>query len=350
MDAIQAQINEAEKLAEYAVHNGTAELPAPPPGKKEFDAEQSGKLVLDIPNYKRAVNHYARTGDQSQVQRFTITSATQSGVYIPKEVIEPVTVRRLPNAIRAVLANFGALPITRDLTESISIPVNDDTANNGQQQAEGATSGTAADPDPSGSMTLNPTLYTSKQQWLSNTTVGAVDFDLFSYMMPMLVRRLDKVQESDWISTIKSNATVGKTAAATNALTYADWLSFEHSLPAAYRTDAAFMLSDAAYQAVRGMVDDNKRPICDLDPTNEFQARVHGKPIIISDFFDGVTAGGVVGCFASAEALKVFDAGPKRVARYVLQPSRPDQTGFELFANGDFDFVRAGVRTLAMHA
>ena len=52
----------------------------------------------------------------------------------------------------------------------------------------------------------------------------------------------------------------------------------------------------------------------------------------------------------SADALKVFDAGMKRVARYVLQPAYPDQTGFELFANGDFGFVAGGVRTLKTHA
>ena len=74
----------------------------------------------------------------------------------------------------------------------------------------------------------------------------------------------------------------------------------------------------------------------DLDPTNQFQATVHGKPVIVSDYLDAVAAAKVIAVFASADALKVFDAGMTRLARYILQPSFPDQTGFELFANGDF--------------
>src|SRR5206468_3098903 len=137
---------------------------------------------------------------------------------------------------------------------------------------------------------LNPTLYSSKQQWMSNTTVNAVDFDLFSYMLPMLQRRLDKAQESAWVGTIKTTGTVGLTTAATTVFTYAEWIAFEHSLAAAYRTDAGFLLADSAYQIVRSLVDDNNRPILDLDPTNNFQATIHGKPVIVSDYFDADAA------------------------------------------------------------
>lgn len=356
MSQIQTYVDNAKRLAEFSVMNGTAELPVQPKGKAEFDAEATGKVEFDKDSYRAAVNHFARTGDASKAQQFAaamnfaITSATGSGVYIPKSVVEPVNVRRLPNAIRAVLAHYGLVPITRTLTEGISIPVNDDSANSGQQQDEAATSGTAVDPSASGSLGLLPTLYSSKQQWVSNTTAMAVDFDVFSWVLPMLDRRLDKTQESAWVQKIKTTGTVGKTTASATAVTYAEWLAFEHSLPAAYRTDSAFILSDSAYQAVRGLVDDNNRPILDLDPANNFMATIHGKPVFISDYFDAVAASKVVGAFVSADALKVFDAGLKRIARYILQPAHGDQTGFELFANGDFGFVSAGVRTLATAA
>ena len=350
MDTIQAQVNDAKKLAEYSILNGTAELPTQPAGKQEFDAEKGGKVEFDKDAFKSAVNHFARLGDASKVQQFALTTSTNSGVYLPKEVVEPQLVRRLPNAIRAALAFYGYVPISRTLTESISIPVQDDTGNQGQQQNQAATSGTTADPDLTGSLTLNPTLYSSKQQWLSNTTVNAVDFDLFAYMLPMLYRRLDKSQESAWVGNIKTNATTGKTTAAPTTFTYNEWTAFEFSLPAAYRTDGCFILADSAYQIVRSFVDNNNRPIVDLDPTNQFTATIHGKPVFISDYMDAVAATKVVASFASAGALNVFDAGLKRLARYILQPAFPDQTGFELFANGDFGFVGGGVRNLVMHA
>ncbi|MBV8780147.1 MAG: phage major capsid protein, partial [Phycisphaerae bacterium] len=277
------------------------------------------------------------------------TSGTQSGVYLPKEVAAPVDVRRLPNAIRQAIEFYNYVPITRTLTEAISIPIQDDTGNTGQAQSQSATSGTAVDPSLTGSVTLNPTLYSSKQQWLSNTTVNAVDFDLFAYMLPMLQRRLEKAQESAWVTSLKG-ATSTVTTASPTAITYAQIISLEHSLGAAYRPDSCFILSDSAYQQIRSLVDSNNRPIMDLDPTNQFQARIHGKPVFVSDYMDNVAATNVPIAYASAGAFLVFDAGLKRIARYILQPAYPDQTGFELFANGDFNFVAAGVRTLVMHA
>jgi HK97 family phage major capsid protein len=168
-------------------------------------------------------------------------------------------------------------------------------------------------------------------------------------MLPMLQRRVEKIQEQTWMTNIKNNATVGYTTAANNAITYADWLAFEHSLPAAYREDAAFILSDSCYQQVRGIKDSNGRPIFDTDPTNTFMGTIHGKPIVVTDYLDVVAPSGSIGMFASASALYVFDAGPQRLARYILQPAWPDQTGFELYKNGDFDWIDGGLRLLKMH-
>jgi HK97 family phage major capsid protein len=350
MDTIKTQVDDAKRLAQFAVLNGDADLPADPKGRQEFEAERTGvPVTFDAAKYKAGLNFWGRSGDASKLMNFAITSGSQSGAYIPTEVLPPVNVNRLPNAIRQVLAKFNMPAITRTLTESISIPVQDDTGNMGQAQSESATSGTSVDPTLTGSLKLEPTLYSSKQQWLSNTTVNAVDFDLFSYMLPMLYRRLDKVQESAWITDIIDNATAAPTPSGTNSIGYGDILKFEHSLPAAYRSDAAFIVSDSAYQQIRGLVDNNNRPIFDLDPTNSFQGTLHGKPVIVSDYMEAIGAGNTVATFCSASALFVFDAGLKRLARYILQPSFPDQTGFELFANGDFGYVNAGVRTLTMH-
>src|SRR5439155_17754650 len=65
MDSIKAQVDEAKKLAEYALINGDAELPTQPAGKTEFDGERTGKVEFDKDAYRAAVNHFARTGDQS---------------------------------------------------------------------------------------------------------------------------------------------------------------------------------------------------------------------------------------------------------------------------------------------
>ncbi len=177
--------------------------------------------------------------------------------------------------------------------------------------------------------------------------VNAVDFDIFAYILPMLERRWDKAQEKAWVgTTLNSNATAGKVCASYTAFTYLEWMAFEQSVPAAYRSDMGFVIADGAYFILRSLVDIYGRPIMDLDPQNSFQSMCHGKPVIVSDYVPTVAQGHKI-CFAcSAEAVNIFDAGMKRIARYILQSSFPDQTGFELFGNGDCGFVYNGVRSL----
>jgi len=369
MDAIQAAVEQDKRLAEYAfsqnpaANKGPVKLPTDPAGKKDFD-EEAGALAGDFSDYKDAVNQFARTGERTEllksVQRFknskdknlrqlyTITTSTGTSAYLPKSVLPPKDVRRLPNAWRRMLALMDMKPITRVLTESISLPVEDDTANIGQAQSQSATTGTTADSDATGSVTLNPTLYSSKQIWVANTVVNALDFDIIEWILPRLDKRLAKSQESAWTATVKTNATIGVTTASHTAITYAEWLTFEHSLNAAYRDDAGFILEDSIYKIVRGMVDSNNRPIMDLDPANKFMSTIHGKPVVVGEYFDAAGAASVSGAFVSAEAILMLDAGMQRIARYVLVPANPDQTGFELFANGDMNFISKGTRTLKM--
>jgi HK97 family phage major capsid protein len=345
MDAIKAQVEEAERLAAYNFAAGTADTGKDPKGRAEFEAEKDGQIKFEVDAYKNSVNQFARSGVMDR-QLYTTTSATASSAFLPKSVLPPVTVRRLNNAFRDLLNYYGMPTITRTLTEQISLPVEDDTANTGQQQSESATSGTQLDADATGSITLNPILYSSKQLWWSNSTVNAVDFDLFSYSLPLLSKRVDKAEESAWTTKVLANATVGKTTAVNSGMTYLELIAWEHSLNAAYRSDMGFILADSLYQIVRQLVDTNNRPIMDLDPTNKFQATIHGKPVFVSDYLAPVATITKSGIIASAEAIKILDAGMQRLTRYVLVPAQPDQTGFELFANADLDFVRKGVRVL----
>lgn len=343
MDAIKAQIDALTKHASYALANGDAVTPELPAGKQQFDAEQNGKVTFNAEKYAAALNLYARTGQQSR-DLFVVTTATDSGVMLPKQVLPPVEVRRLSNAWRKLLGAFGLPVIERQICASISLPVSDDTANEGQAQAQDASSGTELDPTITG-VTLDPTLHSSKQLWLSNTQVNAVDFDMQSYALPLLSQRIEKTREK--AAAVKAIAlTPGKTTATTSGITYLELLDWEHSLSAAYRDDAGFVVNDSLYRALRGLVDDNNRPLLDVDPTGQFVAKIHGKPVVVCDYLEAIAAGKVSGAFVSASAVKVMDVMNTRIVRYINVPSKPDQTGFEIFQNGDIEFVSAGIKTL----
>jgi HK97 family phage major capsid protein len=351
MEQIKKQFDQAAKFAKLSLDNGTAITPKKPEGQEEFDASEGRKAFagadgkFDLEAYRTAMCQYVRTG-QGPRQLFTTTTTTQSGAFLPKQVLQPIAVRRLQNVFRAVLAAAGMQPIETDSLAAFSLPVEDDTANVGQTVSESATSGTALDPAETGAISISPTLWDSKARWFSNTMLRAQAFDVLGYALPMLLKRIDKIQESAWSASIIAGANAGKTLASPTAITYAELLDWEHSLAAAYRTDAAFIVSDSLYRGLRGLTDDVHKPILDQDPTNVFAGKIHGRPVIVADYFQTLAANHTCGAFLSADAIKIIDVMDARLLVYVNYPEKPDQTGLQVFQNGDFGYVGNGVSLL----
>jgi len=163
----------------------------------------------------------------------------------------------------------------------------EDTGVTGDTPAENATSATTADFSTTESVLLGAKLYSSKQRWFSNTLLNANGFDILAYITPVLQKSVDKTQESAYTTALVAlNGSAGTVTCASNLSTgviYSDLLTWEHTLNVAYRSDAGFIVSDSLYKSLRGLVDNNKRPIFDLDPSNVFQGRIHGKPVFVSD-------------------------------------------------------------------
>lgn len=362
LDQIKTIIDQEQRLAGLAFSNGRTQTETEMPGCKETERAEGLRKAFgrnpspyetrfakadgswDETALRREVNQFARTG-QASPELFTVSTGTGSGAYLPKDILGPVTVRRNYNAWRAAAVAYGGSVMELSEMASFSLPVADDTSNTGQSQSETATSGTSQDPTDA-SLSFTPRLYSSKQFWYSNTMVLGQSFDVMAFTQNMAVKRLEKIRESAWTTTITTNGTVGKTCAAAGAITYAEIIAFEHSLNVAYRSDAAFVLSDNAYQIIRGITDSYGRPIFDEDPTNVFMGKIHGKPVLVCDYLSSMGANNLVGAFASADALKILDIQNSRLARYQNVPTNPDQIGFEWFENGDFNFIPNGLRLL----
>jgi HK97 family phage major capsid protein len=361
MDAIKAQ-SEAEKThAKYAFESGAVTNQADPKAKEEFaaapDVKTAEGLLLDLKpdhkqfaTYRKELNAFLRPDTASQ--RFTIITTTGSSVMLPKAVLPPDSVRRNNNAFRAVLGATGYNPLETTDTQQYTLPIFDDTGVVGFAPSENGTTSTTADSSlTTNSVTLNAVLYSSKTRWFSNTLLNANGFDILAYITPILQKTVDKTEESAWTTTLAALTAPTTVTASKAAITYPTLLAWEHKLAVAYRSDAAFIVSDTLYQTLRGLVDNNNRPIMDLDPTNVFQMRMHGKPIFVSDFLSAMgTANGFAGAFLSGDAIKLRDVIPQRLTRYVNIPTSEDQTGYCLFANGDCQFAPAGVSLLQLAA
>ena len=255
LEVIRGQFEEDKRFATLtlagAEGGGTIIKTQDAPGKDEFFADE-GRVqfaatgqdgTFNMAAYKAAMGKFVRTGETRQL--YVVTTGTQSGAYLPKQVLQPVNIRRLQNCWRGVLAATGYQPIEVPSPSAFSLPVADDTAVSGQTVSESVTSGTEADPDNTGAISFSPVNFGSKQVWYSNTMVLAQSFDVTSFTLPIVQKRIDKIQESTWTTNVMTNGTVGLTLAATTAMTYNELLNWEHSLLPAYRADACFVLADS---------------------------------------------------------------------------------------------------------
>ena len=283
---------------------------------------------------REAFAKFILTGQRNQ---FTIDSTSGSGVLIPEQMGTPIGLRKNVNAYRAATISKGYQPLRSSQHVTLSLPLFDDSANAGAAQSESATSQTVAEQSVS-ELSLAPTLYTSKGVWFSNTTLGAPGFDVLSYVIPQLERRVDLAQEAAWHTAVKTDVTASVTSATASTITLANVLNWEHQLSVAYRSDQVAVVADSFYKLLRGLVDSNGRPILELDPSTMISS-IHGIQIFVSDSVEAVATGKTVGVLFSADAFKIYDSGSPRLTRYVNSEHRPDQTGLELFVNGSAKMV-----------
>lgn len=350
LEAIK-KLNDDEKrlagLHAVELFGAMASTGADPKAKVEMAANKTGREAL-----VKAVEHYIRTGDRSTYDTFAITTSTGSGVLLPKSVAPPVTIRRIFNPIFAALAAYGYTPLLTQGTETISVPVFDDSAVDAVTTTEGATSETTGPGDPSAAngdagvagIQLGASLFDSGVVWNSNTQLSAITYDLLGYLNPMLDKRIDHKQATKWCAQVVTNATAYVGSAPTG-IVYTDLTGWVHALKPEYRVDGVFIINDSLLQSVENLVDTLGRPLYRQSIADNVPDTLMGYPVFVTDQFHVPAANQISGMFASAEALKVRVVENKRLVRYANIPTHPDQVGLQEFVNADFGFVPQGVRT-----
>jgi len=185
--------------------------------------------------------------------------------------------------------------------------------------------------------------------------INTVGFDLVGYLMPLLDKRVDLKQDATWIPKLTAAASGGNTVttASATAFTYDEVVETYHKCPFVYRSDGVWIVSDPFLQAIRLLKDSQSRPIFNLlDPLVNAGAlgSLMGRPVVETNNLGALTAGQYVAAFVSGECLKARFVANRRIARYSLVPTFPDQVGFRLFENADFGVNAAGVAFMKMAA
>lgn len=363
------------KLAQSAFTAGKVTTPLDPPGKQDAEIfvgmsplEKRAEWFKDPKNrqkYKQVFNVFASTGamidpqfagsqfDSQLLQSLratvtpeqfaTITTATQSGILLPKAVLEPL-VPSAPNTIRQAIELTGAkwANLDTDTTQEISLPVMNGSA--GSKVSETANSETEQPPGFSGSIDLKMSMYQSGSAWFSNLLLNANAFDLVGATIPQMYYSKELALESDILTTMAADSNITQkvtlaTGTGLTGFTYANMVSFNRILPKRYGFVKVMILNKAAYTAAENLTTTTGFPILNQDAQNSELKKFNGTYVLWTDYLSGFGANNVIGLTFSMLGFRLRDCDATNlVQRYTQSPARPAQTGFNLFAAHAFGY------------
>ncbi len=348
LEQIQKTLDDTKRLAGLAFNKGDATLPQDPAGRKEFEDNQRRAFNYADPRTREEFHKSASQwfGSGSMAEQFaSLTTATQSGIFLPSIVTTPI-IASAPNVFREAYRLWGVPVVTTGTNGQFKYPVMDAAA--GGVVTETASSENESPPSVAQSIVSTVKTYESGSVWFSDQDLQANDFDLLGATTPSLVYSKELGLESAITAAIVADAgiTQNRQCTTATAITYADLVAWKNSLPKRYDRMKTFVLSSTAFAAAEGMVDSQNRPILLPDPQNNELMRLFGCPCLKSDYFETLAASHVIGIVFSLMGFHLRDAGQARIARYVDFPGRPSQTGADLFAFHAYGWAASAVSKL----
>ena len=177
----------------------------------------------------------------------------------------------------------------------LPIPNADDTANVGEIIAEGSAVTTTADPT-FNTLTLGAFKYSSKAVIVSVELLQDSMIPLPAYLGKRLGERIGRIQNTHFTVGagttlpfgVATQASLGKTAAATNAITFDEIIDLYASVDRAYRDvpGAGWMMNDTTATALRKVKDSQNRYLWEMSLQAGTPDRIFGKPVYYNGDMD----------------------------------------------------------------
>jgi HK97 family phage major capsid protein len=253
---------------------------------------------------ERAFDHYLRTGQQNSdiVELRAQSTSGSAGGYMVPEGFRNQMVERM-KAFGGLAENVET--ITTESGNPLPWPTLDDTGNVGEIVAENGTFAGGADLT-FGEASLGAYKFMAggASQLPLRVSVELLQdaaFDVQALVSRKLGERIARIQATQWVKGAGSGSSAplgivtGKTGVepAAAAITYADLLKFVHSVDPAYRDQAKWSFNDASLAYLRGLVDDNNRPLwqpsAEAGLTGLAGGSLLGYPVVIDQAFDNMS-------------------------------------------------------------
>lgn len=255
-DGRRSQVAEYDRAFSQWLRVGDVRLPA-----ESRSILERGMHILD--------GDEAGALDGEEARALSAGTGSAGGYTVPtgfaNTIVETIT---LHNAVRRAVALCGGSPLTTADGTGLPFATNDDTATTGELLAE---NGEASEGDPTfGQKTLNAYIYSSKMVKLSLALLQDNGVNLDDYVARMLGQRVGRIQNTHFTTGddsgkpngIVTASSVGKTAAATGAITFDELIDLQDSVDEAYRLGmCAWMMKQSTLTAVRKLKDGDSQYI-----------------------------------------------------------------------------------------
>jgi HK97 family phage major capsid protein len=248
-------------------------------------------------------------------------TATQGQALIPDEMMR---------AYWEALKWFGPMrTVSTTLNTStgapLPIPNADDTSNVGEIIDTGAAVTTTADPTFAQTL-LGAFKYSSKAVIVPVELLQDSFINLPTYLGSKLGERIGRIQNTHFTTGagttlpfgLQVQATLGKTATATNAITWDEVIDLEHSVDKAYRSKpgVGFMVHDTTAATLRKLKDSQNRYLWEISVQLGQPDRAMGYPVYINNDMDSaLTTNKRLVLFGDYSTYYIRDAGGVTILR-----------------------------------
>lgn len=307
---------------------------------------------------RRVFNDWARTGQKREGFEALLVGNGDT-VQVPAAVAEIDATPRAANVFRLALELTGTRPVKTEIPLPIALPVMTDfTGGPLSELTIGGKIESVANTDTTSiefsedDIILKSKTYRSGQAWLSITRLGGTNFDLATYLEQELQYAKELGLEADIATKIAADATItqGTTTASAATFTRAELVTLTRALPDVFDRLKVVVLSREAFETAEGWLDSAGNPVLPRDRDYPEILRVNGIPVMKCHAIEDFGADNVIGEVLSLAGFRLRDSSPRRVTRYANIPTRPDQIGFEIFADHAFGYTPSAIAKLKMHA
>lgn len=256
-----------------------------------------------------------------EARALSSVTATQGQASIPDEMMKAYyEIQKWYGRVRNVSTVYST-----STGAPLPIPTTDDTANTGEIVADGGAITTTADPL-FGVVTLGSFKYSSKAVIVPWELLQDSSINLPVYLGTALGTRIARKQNTDFTVGagttlpfgVQVRSSLGKTAAATNLITWDEVIDLFHSVDVAYRNrpNSAFMMHDTVAAFLRKLKDSQNRYLWEMSLQVGMPDRAFGQPVIINNDCDStfVTNNRLV-LYGDFGAYAIRDAGGVTVYR-----------------------------------